>query len=84
MLFVRLGDMYGFINSSGQIILPLIYSGFDDFSDGYAVVYKKAREKMLIDTKGKQVLNLTCYDEIKKLTEGLLAVCKNDLWAILI
>lgn len=39
---------------------------------------------MLIDTKGKQVLNLTCYDEIKKLTEGLLAVCKNDLWAILI
>ena len=39
---LRLGDRYGFINTSGKIVVPLIYTAVTPFRNGISYVRDKA------------------------------------------
>ncbi|MBC8535779.1 WG repeat-containing protein [Feifania hominis] len=72
---------YGFINKSGEIMIPLEYDGGGSFTEGLAGVMKvDAYENNrwgYIDKTGKVVVPME-YDYIQPFAEGLAAVMKED------
>ncbi len=76
---------YGYINTKGKVVIPMIYDGADDFSEGLAYVYKGKSDYEgvthnalggFINTKGKVIIPLTytyCY---KPFSEGIVCVAK--------
>jgi hypothetical protein len=59
---VSINSKYGFINSKGQVVIPLMYEYADDFNNNLAIV--KLNSKFgLINKKGKIVLK-NLYDKL--------------------
>lgn len=49
-------DKYGYLDETGKLIIPFIYSSATIFSDGIASVYMEdSDESFYIDTKGKRI-----------------------------
>ena len=66
-------DKYGYINAEGEIVInPIYYGGTTFYNDGYAVVTKKNKKRIIIDEKGEQVSNAE-FDGIGSLTQDLCA-----------
>lgn len=63
---------WGFINSTGKLIIPCIYDYADEFSDGLAVV-KDNGKYGYIDLKGELVIPCK-YNECGKYSNGLALV----------
>lgn len=67
---------YGFINPSGEIVIPLQYDGALGFSDGLAMV--EINEKYgYVDKKGKQIVPCD-YDNVSYHFSDGLAQVRND------
>ena len=54
-------DKYGAINNNGEVVIPPIYTIFDDFTNGVARVKKDGKEG-LINKQGVELLPLGVYD----------------------
>lgn len=72
MDYVCKGGKWGYIDTTGAVIIPIKYESADAFSEGYAAVEMKGK-KALIDKTGK-ILTEFKYDYIYPFTEGLAVV----------
>ncbi len=72
MDYVCKGGKWGYIDTTGAVIIPIKYESADAFSEGFAAVELKGK-KALIDKTGK-VLTEFKYDYIYPFTEGLAVV----------
>lgn len=76
---VLYGTKFGFVDTSGKEIVPVIYDDVWDFSDEIAVV-KKDNKFGAVDNTGKVIIPVT-YDDINvKAFEGFIGVKSNGLW----
>ncbi|MEI7583615.1 WG repeat-containing protein [Runella sp.] len=50
---VKGGDKYGFINESGSLVIPIIFSKAKNFSENFARVYDEDKGWVFIDKSGK-------------------------------
>ena len=71
---------YGFIDMTGELVIPAQYDYASDFNDGIAAVYmQKDRGWGFIDKTGELVIPLM-YESASNFTEGLAAVCLDGKW----
>lgn len=72
-------EKYGFINTKGEVVIPLEYFGVSDFSEeGYASVVKNGKYGV-IDTNGNYLLRPQ-FDRADLYRDGRLAVMKDGKW----
>lgn len=87
---VEKGQKYGYINTKGELVVPLIYDYVDDFQEGFGLVFKgdfyispgadKSNGKCgFVDVTGKEVIPLK-WNEAKSFTQGyaIIANRTND------
>lgn len=55
LALARSGNLYGYINSAGTLIIPAVYEYASDFKNGYAII-KKDQRYGVIDTTNQQVI----------------------------
>ena len=55
----RYKQRYGFMDTTGKVVIPPIYKRASNFSEGVSIVITENNEKIVIDKTGKQLLNLT-------------------------
>jgi len=82
--FLRVTDvnnMHGYINTKGQIVIPLIYEYADDFSDGLACVQRNNKYGF-IDKNGTQVIDFI-YEYAYGFSEGLACVKHDDKYGFI-
>ncbi len=76
-------DNEGYIDKSGNQVIPTIYSSAEPFSEGLAVVVEKYGSKngdySFIDKSGKQSITLRC-DQTPGFSEGLAAIKVFHKW----
>lgn len=94
LLFDRVGKMRneraavsqegkrGFINTQGEIAIPLIYDSVSDFKQGVARV-TQAGKSGFIDTNGKAIIPLTYEDGFVTHSKNLLAVKQQGKWGLI-
>lgn len=83
LILVKSGNLWGFIDHDGQMVIAAQYSWAKDFSDGLAVVSRKYPKKFLpfygfINEKGDEVIPLQ-YMQARSFTSDGLAAVKKDL-----
>lgn len=62
--YVRIGNKYGLIDSSGNIVIPVEYEKIDDiYKSGLSLVYKSSKIGVF-DSKNKNLLLPLIYDSI--------------------
>ena len=71
-------DRVGYVDKSGNEVIPFIYEEAGRFSEGLARV-KKEGLCGYIDKKGNEVIPFI-YEDAKDFSEGLALVKKNDKW----
>jgi hypothetical protein len=59
---VKQNGKWGFINPTGDVVIPFKYDETDGFRFGQALVYKQ-NKKMLIDKKGKWIKDVEDAEE---------------------
>lgn len=72
---------WGFIDKTGNFVIPAEYEKVSDFEQGYARVQKNKLWGM-VDKQGKTVVPLE-YEFIDELKNGYYRVKKNKLWGFL-
>lgn len=75
---VRDNDKFGFIDTSGNVVVPLEFEKAGDFSNGYAAAFKEDKWGF-IDTSGNWVIQPS-YDRVKAFSAGYALVLKEDRW----
>jgi len=79
----RSGSMYnlkyGFIDMTGELVIPAQYDYAMDFCDGFAVVYIQKSGWGYIDKTGELVIPVL-YENASNFSGGLAAVCLNGKW----
>jgi hypothetical protein len=82
---VRQDDKWGFVNTSGEAVVPCIYDNAWGFSEGLAVVGKNYKHGF-INMKGEEVVPCV-YDVVYEFSDGLACVQKvdteTDKWSII-
>ncbi len=81
LIGVQKDSKVGFINTLGEVVIPIIYEGADNlwFYEGYAIVAKDGKYGV-IDTTGKEVVPFI-YDYIRNsLTDDFWHVEKDGKW----
>lgn len=80
------GELYGYKNTSGEIVIPAQFSEAEPFLNGYAIVKgspsMERSEYGVIDTKGAFILH-PVYCGMNRLSNGLVAVGEEvlvDVW----
>ncbi|MCM1525105.1 MAG: WG repeat-containing protein, partial [Ruminococcus sp.] len=70
----REGGLSGYINSAGEIVVPIEHTYASDFSEGAAVVWQSSGYSYAIDINGAELYEVGCSDYafIGKAREGLL------------
>lgn len=79
------GGKWGYINTSGILVIPLTFDWASDFHNGNAVIRKDSGSVnlyQLINTKGT-VLTPVMYNDITNANDGNYLVLKNSLWGII-
>lgn len=79
---VERNDYYGIINSSGQLIVPLIYTYISDFRNHLAAAYI-GEKGCFIDNNGNQVTPMI-YDDISLSMQGDLFAPKFSCGLVLV
>ena len=86
----KINDLYGLVNSNGNIVLPNRYNGIGKFEDDLACVqinvltdnsYDKKELYGYVDSLGNEVLSPS-YDFIGKRNNKYSVVMKNNLWGL--
>lgn len=76
----------GYINTKGEVVIPLEYDNIADFSDGLAMVAQIGADGNykygFVNTKGKVVIPLE-YDDAEVFCDGLAAVRSNGKWGFI-
>lgn len=85
LILVKKNDKYGYIDSNGNEVIPLIYDKAETFDGKYTVVAQN-NHHLVINTNGQTVLNFDGYDYVSSL-KGLndnqyFAVEKNQKFAL--
>lgn len=78
---VELNNKYGYINSSGEEIIPLIFDNLSRFSDGLAIIQTNNKYGF-IDRSGHVVIPAK-YDNAAPFSEGLARVAINRKWGFI-
>ncbi len=71
-------NLWGFIDTSGNWVIPPAYSSLQSFSEGLAAVEKDGAWGF-INTQGEAVIEPT-YDQVRDFHEGLAAVWDGNAW----
>jgi len=81
--FAALGkdNKWGFIDTTGKIVVPFIYEESKDFSEGYAAV-KKDGKWGFINTRNDMVIPFY-YSDARFFKEGYAAVAKDGEWGFI-
>ena len=86
----KMNEMYGFVDSNGNITIPNRYHRIGKFEDNLAVVTIKKEAKDygkysclygFIDNCGKEILP-PVYEYMGKKSEGKVVLMKNNIWGI--
>ena len=78
---VGLKGKKGFIDKTGNIVIPFRYKDAGNFHDGLAAV-KEGRRWGYIDRTGKMIIPLQ-YEEVFEFGDGLAPVKKNGKWMVI-
>ncbi|MDR2920424.1 MAG: WG repeat-containing protein [Tannerella sp.] len=83
-------SQYGYMNTTGEIVIPLAFSQANDFKEGRAIVSRERYGSLFfIDREGKTCSKV--YSKLQHFSEGLAAafidgrwgyINKNDEWVI--
>jgi len=73
---VSKGNLYGYVDKEGKLVVPLIYDDAISFSEGFAAVHKNGKWGF-IDSTGKVVAEPQ-YEEVSSFYEGMAAVRKQN------
>ena len=73
LAMVKKNDKYGYVDKEGKLIIPLIYYGGRDFSEGLALVLKKNLKRGYIDKNNKIIIPMI-YDDGVDFENGLVRV----------
>lgn len=84
------GGLYGYLNTTGEIVIPAQFTDADGFVDGYASV-KLPGEDMLriIDQAGRTVLKLRYMDDtyeacyIGRIDEAFFIIWPDESWSLI-
>lgn len=64
-------NKWGYMDTTGKLVIPLKYSQATRFDMGYAIAKYKS-EYVIISTKGKEIpINVPNIDDLKRFSEGL-------------
>ncbi len=74
-------DLWGFINSKGEIVIDCGFCAVNDFSGGLAAVQKKNKWGFINETG--QIIISCRYDEVRSFQEGFAAVRQKDKWGFI-
>ena len=77
--------LYGFIDKTGKIVIPLKYAWAESFKDGTSLVQNGKRVmdlKGLIDKNGKEVFPVI-YEELRRVRDGYFSVKADKGWGIM-
>ncbi len=72
LALVQLNDKYGFINNSGELVIPCKFDSAHDYEDGCARVEFNGKYG-LINNSGEEITKIM-YDSIEDFSEGIAAV----------
>ena len=81
LAWVKSGEKYGCIDTSGKLIIPTEYDNMPVFKNKYAPVSKNAKWG-LIDQNGTVQLPIE-YDAVSTVEDGYAVVKKGDTWSII-
>ena len=56
MAKVKLGSLYGYINTSGKVVLPIIYKSLSNIIDNRFYAVDKSNVNYIMDTTGRIIL----------------------------
>jgi len=75
------GGKWGFVDTSGREIIPIVYDNVSIFKDGFAKASLNGKYGLL-NKKGNEVIPLI-YDNIEYTSEGMTGVFMNDKWGFI-
>ena len=78
---VKKDHKYGFVNSKGKVIIPIIYDEALNFSEGIAAVSKAAKWGF-VDSTGKEIIPLQ-YSDALPFTEGVALVANGNKYGFI-
>ncbi len=61
---VKKNDKYGYVNKEGKLVIPMIYYGGRDFSEGLALILNKDLKKGYIDKNNKIIISIVLDDGV--------------------
>lgn len=73
LALVKKNDKFGYVNKEGKLVIPMIYYGGRDFSEGLALVQKKNFKRGYID-KNNNIIIPMIYDDGVDFENGLVRV----------
>jgi len=73
---VRNGPSYGYIDTTGKLVIPYIYDRVSEFYEGKALVVKEGKPK-IIDKNGNEIIDLN-YDWAENLEDDMAIVVKDN------
>lgn len=76
MALVRVGNAYGYIDTTGRLLIPANYTSGSEFNLGHAIV-TFADYQGLINKKGEIVIDPS-FDRIKAVQDTNLLICTRD------
>ena len=81
LALVELNSKYGFINKSGDLVVPCKYDSAHDYKDGCARVELNSKYG-LINNSGEEITKII-YDSIESFREGIAAVRLKDKYGFI-
>jgi len=72
---------HGYIDKSGNIVIPFIYDWTFDFKDGVAKVEKEGK-KGIVDKNGKEII-ACIYDDVIDFYKGIAIVSKDNKYGMI-
>ncbi len=86
LLAVKVSNYWGYMNTSGEVVISAAYDYSTDFNGGYAIV-KKGKEYFVIDKKGKEQKIMlggkSKVTAVREFSEGLAAVEISKKWGFI-
>jgi len=74
---VQKDGKYGCIDKTGKLVIPLLYDDIESFYDGFSKV-KKGTSRFLMNKSGVLVCDITKFDMVGFVSDGLFLVSLND------
>ena len=75
---VQRNGKFGYIERTGELVLPATLYAASDFGDGVAVIMPSPRTGAIIDADGKTLGRLPLYKSIQPFSEGLAVVMQDE------